>query len=264
MVEVMVEEGNQQTVEDAQQVIDAAQMHYRELNRLVRTRVAAGEKRLTITNVRGQRYIADGLQGKDLRIEIHGVPGGDLAAFMDGPTVVVHGNAQDAVGNTMNEGRVIIHGHAGDALGYGMRGGDLFVRGKAGYRVGIHMKAFKNQVPAVIIGGCVGDFFGEYMAGGILIALGLSRAPGEPLVGDYLATGIHGGEIYLRAAADELPHMKYLTVQEVSGDALKAIVPRIRAFAEAFQLDADEILAGPFTRLTPISHRPFAAKYAPA
>ena len=259
-----MEESNQQSAEDAQRVIDAAQLHYRDLNRLVRTCVADGEKRLTLTNVRGQRFIADGLQGKDVRITIHGVPGGDLAAFMDGPTVEVFGNAQDAVGNTMNDGRVIIHGHAGDALGYGMRGGDLFVRGKAGYRVGIHMKAFKNQVPAVIIGECVGDFFGEYMAGGILIALGLDRQPGQPLVGDYLATGIHGGEIYLRATPDELPKMKYLAVTPVSGDALKAITPRIKAYAEVFNLNADEILAGPFTRLTPISHRPFAAKYAPA
>ena len=263
MVEVMVREDNQHAAEDAQ-VIDAAQLHYRELNRLVRTRVAEGVKRLTLTNVRGQRYIADGLRGKELTITIYGVPGGDLAAFMDGPTVIVHGNAQDAVCNTMNDGRVIIHGHAGDALGYGMRGGDLFVRGKAGYRVGIHMKAFKSHVPSVIIGGCVGDFFGEYMAGGMLIALGLERDPGERLVGDYLATGIHGGEIYLRATPDEVPGAKYLAIRAVSGDELTPIVPRIKAFAEAFSLNADEILAAPFIRLTPISHRPFAAKYAPA
>ncbi len=259
-----MEERNQQAVIDAPYVIDAARLHYRDLNHQVRAQVAAGVTHLTLLNVRGQRYIADGLQGKAVHITIHGVPGGDLAAFMDGPTVEVFGNAQDAVGNTMNDGRIIIHGHAGDALGYGMRGGDLFVRGKAGYRVGIHMKAFKSQVPALIIGESVGDFFGEYMAGGLLIALGLERKAGQPLVGDYLATGIHGGEIYLRAPAEELPKMEYLAVQTVDGDALKPILPRIHAFATAFRLNAEEILAAPFTRLTPISHRPFAAKYAPA
>lgn len=244
--------------------LDATALHYRELNARVRELVAAGETRLTLRNVRGQRFIGDGLKGKDVRISIYGVPGGDLAAFMDGPTVEVFGNGQDAVSNTMNEGRVIIHGHAGDALGYGMRGGDLFVRGNAGYRVGIHMKAFKTQIPALIVGGCVGDFFGEYMAGGLLVVLGLDRAPGQRLVGDYLASGIHGGEIFLRTAPDALPKAKYLSIDAVSGDALKNLTPRLRAFAEAFNLDADELLAGPFTRLTPVSHRPFAAKYAPA
>lgn len=245
-------------------VIDAAGMHYRELNRLVRTEAAAGIKHLVLQNVRGQRYIADGLQGKDLLVEIHGVPGGDLAAFMDGPTVQVFGNGQDAIGNTMNDGKVIIHGHAGDALGYGMRGGALLVRGHAGYRVGIHMKAYKNQVPTVVIGDCVGDFFGEYMAGGMLIVLGLDRKPGRALVGGYLASGVHGGEIYLRATPDELPALPYLAVQAVSGDELKAIRPAVTQFSQAFALEADELLAGTFTRLTPISHRPFAAKYAPA
>ncbi len=244
--------------------IDAAALHYRELNRMVRTHVAAGVKHLVLRNVRGQRYIGDGLKGKDVRIDIHGVPGGDLAAFMDGPTINVYGNGQDASGNTMNDGRVIIHGNAGDALGYGMRGGDLFVRGNAGYRVGIHMKAFKSQVPTIIIGGCVGDFFGEYMAGGMLVALGLGRSAGQPLVGDYLASGIHGGEIYLRATAEGLPQLKYLAVQEIAGSELGAITTRLQAFAQEFGLNAEEILDAPFTRLAPISHRPFAAKYAPA
>jgi glutamate synthase domain-containing protein 3 len=245
------------------QTIDAAGMHYRELNRWVRTAVAAGARHLILENVRGQRFIADGLQGKDLLLDIHGVPGGGLAAFMDGPTVVVFGNGQDTIGNTMNEGKVIIHGNAGDALGYGMRGGSLLVRGNAGYRVGIHMKAYKSQVPQVIIGGCVGDFFGEYLAGGLLVVLGLDRPSGQPLVGGYLASGIHGGEIYLRAALDEMPHMPYLAIQSVENDGLKPIAAIVKQFAETFGGNAEEILAGPFTRLTPISHRPFAAKYAP-
>ncbi|OPZ85907.1 MAG: Glutamate synthase (NADPH) large chain precursor [bacterium ADurb.Bin429] len=245
-------------------VIDAAGLHYRDLNRRVRELVAAGETALTLRNVRGQRYIGDGLKGKDVRITIHGVPGGDLAAFMDGPTLEVFGNGQDAACNTMNDGVVIIHGNAGDALGYGMRGGSLFVRGDAGYRVGIHMKAYKTQIPAVVIGGCVGDFFGEYMAGGTLVVLGLDHKPGKRLVGDYLASGIHGGEIFLRATPDMLPKAPYLSVEPVGADGLKALTPRLRAFAEAFSLDAEELLTGPFTRLTPISHRPFAAKYAPA
>ncbi len=76
--------------------IDAREMHYRELNQRVREAVAAGEKAFDLANVNGQRYIADGVQG-EVEFDIHGVPGNDLGAFMDGPTIRVHGNAQDAV-----------------------------------------------------------------------------------------------------------------------------------------------------------------------
>ena len=80
-------------------------------------------KTVKLVNVNGQRYIGNGITGNDLRIEIDGVPGGDMAMFMNGPTIVTFGNAQDGVANTMNAGTVIIHGDAGDVLGYGMRGG---------------------------------------------------------------------------------------------------------------------------------------------
>jgi len=38
------------------------------------------------------------------------------------PTIIVHGNAEDAVGNTMNSGKMVVHGMAGDVIGYSMRG----------------------------------------------------------------------------------------------------------------------------------------------
>ncbi len=36
-------------------------------------------------------------------------------------------------------------------------------------RVGIHMKAYKDMFPVVIIEGKVRDFLGEYMTGGLLV-----------------------------------------------------------------------------------------------
>lgn len=58
------------------------------------------------------------------------------------------GNAQEAVGDTMNEGDIIIHGNVGDACGYGMRGGRIFIEGDCGYRGGIHMKAYQEHFPS--------------------------------------------------------------------------------------------------------------------
>src|SRR3990170_5361539 len=178
--------------------IDAKGVYYRDLNEKVRQAISRGEKEILLKNVNGQYYIGDGLRGGDVRITIEGVPGNDLAAFMDGPTLIVKGNAQDNIANTMNGGKVVIHGHAGDVLGYGMRGGKLHILGDVGYRIGIHMKGYQDQTPVIISGGSAQDFYGEYMAGGILILLGLERRNSQPIIGDYVGTGMHGGVIYIR------------------------------------------------------------------
>jgi glutamate synthase domain-containing protein 3 len=74
----------------------------------------------------------------------------------------------------MDEGKIVIHGHAGDIAGYSMRGGSIFIRDDVGYRVGIHMKEYQDKVPAIVVGGTAQDFLGEYMAGGVLVVLGLT------------------------------------------------------------------------------------------
>jgi len=102
--------------------IDAQGLHHRFLNERIRTGLNEGSRRIVVKNVCGQRYIGDAL-GENAEIILEGVPGNDLAAFMDGPRITVRGNAQDGVGNTMNRGEVIIYGDAGDIVGYAMRGG---------------------------------------------------------------------------------------------------------------------------------------------
>src|SRR5665647_563960 len=126
-------------------IIDAAGMHYRELNEKVKLAVSGCNTgkcpHIIINNVLGQRYIGDGIKGEAL-ITINGTPGNDMAAFMDGPQIEVFGNGQDGIGNTMNSGRIIIHGDCGDILGYSMRGGEIYVKGSVGWRSGIHIKSY--------------------------------------------------------------------------------------------------------------------------
>jgi glutamate synthase domain-containing protein 3 len=240
--------------------IDAQGMHYRELNALLREAVARGDSAVEIVNVNGQRYIADGLRAS-IAIDIHGVPGNDLCAFTDGPRVVVHGNAQDGVANTMNSGCVVVHGDAGDVLGYGMRGGQLLVKGNVGYRVGIHMKAYGDQVPAIVVGGAAGDFLGEYMAGGTLVVLGLNG--GSAPVGAWCGTGMHGGEIFVRGSLDEhLVAHRHVAVRPANGGDLDRLRPLIETFCSEFGVDSKRVLEGNFWRLAPRSSRPYGSKYA--
>jgi glutamate synthase domain-containing protein 3 len=252
------------SVEGDVATIGAAGVYYRNLNEAIRGAFAAGAKTVVVNNVNGQRYIGTGISGKDLRIEVHGVPGNDMAAFMDGPTIEVFGNAQDGVGNTMNEGRVIVHGDAGDVLGYGMRGGRVYIRGDVGYRVGIHMKAYENLVPIMVCGGKARDFFGEYMAGGMLVLLGMNtQFAQQPLVGSFVGTGMHGGVIYLRGAVELWQIGKECGIFNASEEDMSGLKPILADFCEAQGMSLDEVLAGSFTKLVPVSHRPYGKLYAP-
>ncbi|MCX8006951.1 MAG: hypothetical protein N3B11_02405 [Coriobacteriia bacterium] len=244
-------------------VFDANGVYYRQLNDAIRDAVASGVRHVIVENANGQRYIGAGLRVPDLRIEVRGTAGNDLAAFMDGPAVEVFGNAQDGVGNTMASGKVVVHGDAGDVLGYGMRGGRVFVRGDVGYRVGIHMKAYENLVPIVVCGGKARDFFGEYMAGGMLVLLGMNtQFPNDPVAGSFLGTGMHGGVIYVRGEVEPWQCGKEVGIAPADDEDYKALRPVLEDYCGSLGVDLDEVLAVPFTRIAPMSHRPYGKMYA--
>ncbi|MDI6843849.1 MAG: hypothetical protein QMC94_05575 [Anaerosomatales bacterium] len=244
-------------------VLDANGVYYQQLNEAIRSAVSAGARNIRIENANGQRYIGAGLRARDLRIEVHGTAGNDLASFMDGPTVEVFGNAQDGVGNTMASGKVVVHGDAGDVLGYGMRGGRVYVRGDVGYRVGIHMKAYESLVPVVVCGGKARDFFGEYMAGGMLVLLGMNtQFPDDPVAGGFLGTGMHGGVIYVRGVVEPWQCGKEVGVSEADEADMAALTPVLDEYCASLGLDLADVLSEPFTRIAPVSHRPYGKLYA--
>jgi glutamate synthase domain-containing protein 3 len=241
--------------------IDCKGMYYRKLNSMIRDAVKEGETEFILDNVNGQRYIGNGINEK-VSITINGVPGNDLAMFMNGPDLVINANAQDGVANTMNAGEIIIHGSAGDVLGYGMRGGKMYIKGNVGYRTGIHMKQYKKQIPIIIAGGTAGDFFGEYMAGGILVLLGLDRDENTPIAGDYLGTGMHGGVIYIRGEVEEYTLGKEVSVLDLDAKDEKLLKKHLSEYCKHFELDLDELLSKPFIKLLPVSSRPYGNMYA--
>ena len=240
--------------------IDAQGMYYRQLNQLIQQAAANGATELVLNNINGQRYIGSNIDQK-LRIVINGVPGNDLAAFMNGSEIIVNANGQDAIGNTMNDGLIVIHGHVGDALGYGMRNGKIYIKGDVGYRVGIHMKEYQERVPVLVVGGTTGRFLGEYMAGGMLIVLGLNRSKGTPLTGDYLGTGMHGGVIYLRGKPEPDILGKEVAVFDVDDQDQQKMRPFLEEYCNYFDYNIAEVLSESFYKLLPVSARPYGQLY---
>jgi glutamate synthase domain-containing protein 3 len=231
--------------------ISAMTLDFKELNK----RVKSAENDVCIDDCYGQRFIGSG--AKEKTITINGTPGNALGAYLDGAVIEVNGNAQDAVGDTMNEGKIIVHGNAGDALGYAMRGGSIYIKGDAGYRTGIHMKEYKDKKPVIVIGGKVGSFLGEYLAGGLIVVLGIGseKAP----VGNFTGTGMHGGRIFIRTDKElaNLPEQ----VSEAIADDLTEIEPYIAEFAKHFGADADALMQDRFYVLKPNAKNPYKQLY---
>jgi len=250
--------------------INAKELTHKQLNEKIRGAVRNGVKSVTLENINGQRYIASGIES-GIKIKILGTAGNDLASFMSGCEIDVHGNAQDCAANTMDDGKVIIRGSVGDILGYGMRGGKIFIQGNVGYRTGIHMKSYKSMIPVIVIGGTAGDFFAEYMAGGILILLGLtsdisamypkSRSIGK-IAGNFIGTGMHGGTVYIRGDIEK--YQLGLEVEPVKLDKDDKIIIKkyVSEFSENFDYDQKKIYKKKFIKLKAINSRPYGTIYA--
>ncbi len=251
------------TMKETNQVIkmDATGVYYRELNAELRNVVSNGVQMVELYGVHGQRYIGTDLD-KPVEIEIFGTPGNDLGAFMNGPRIIVRGNAQDGCGNTMNSGEIIIHGHAGDIIGLSARGGKIFVRDDVGYRAGIHMKEYQDKKPVLVIGGTAQDFIGEYMAGGVLILLGLNLGEGEHHQAKFIGTGMHGGVIYLRGNFEDYQLGKEVGVAELNEKDHPILEQFVGEFAAHFGYKAEVILSRKFMKLYPRWLRPYGRLYA--
>ncbi|UCE97886.1 MAG: hypothetical protein JSV74_00695 [Dehalococcoidia bacterium] len=241
--------------------INAEGVKYRQLNIKLRELTANGTGKIELHNICGQRYIGTDLEGA-VEIEIFGTPGNDLGAFMDKPRITVHGNAQDGCGNTMNSGEIIIHGHAGDITGLAARGGRIFVRDDVGYRAGIHMKGYNDKKPTIVIGGTAQDFVGEYMAGGIMVLLGLTLSKGERHKACFIGTGMHGGVIYIRGDVDDYQLGKEVDRAELNNEDNELLESLVGEYVEYFNMNPKEIMSTRFTKLFPRWLRPYGRLYA--
>ena len=150
----------------------------------------------------------------------------------------------------MNAGEIVVHGNVGDACGYAMRGGKIYIKGDCGYRGGIHMKAYQQHFPVMVVGGKAGSFLGEYLAGGLILVLGIGQNGAYP-VNNFCGTGMHGGKIVLRCdkAPTDLP--RQVLVSEVSADDMTEFAPYIKEYAQLFGADAENLLSQKYFVLTP-------------
>jgi glutamate synthase domain-containing protein 3 len=235
--------------------------HYRDVNALVEAWWREGCRHIVLEGVCGHRYLGRVLEGEG-RIDIRGVPGDDLGMFLDGPSLWVFGNAQDGVGNTMNRGKIVVQGDARDILGLSMRGGKIWVRGNVGYRVGIHMKSYEDEYPVIVIGGATGDFLGEYMAGGLIAVLGLWTPEGRSPVGHFVASGMHGGKIFVRGAVAPSQVGAGIGLDVPTEEEFSELERYLEEFAADLAVSLPSLDRQDFVKIFPQTTRPYGRLYA--
>ena len=140
----------------------------------------AGNKRVHI-RISGQAGQRSGSMGfPNTRIEIMGPVSDDLGWLNAGAEIIVHGHAGNGTANAMAQGKLYIAGNIG-ARGMTMT--------KSNPRF---------APPEMWVLGSVGDYFGEFMAGGIAVICGIEPQTPDNILGYRPLVGMVGGQIFCR------------------------------------------------------------------
>ncbi|WP_028574272.1 FAD-dependent oxidoreductase [Desulfonatronovibrio hydrogenovorans] len=138
------------------------------------------------------KFIVTGSSGQ--RVGAMGTPGTSIEVF---------GPVSDDVGWLNAGAEIVVHGYASNGVGNAMAQGKIFVAGNIGSR-GMTMTKYNPRFdpPELWVLGSAGDYFAEFMAGGIAVICG--HEPQEPsnVLGYRPCVGMVGGKIFFRGPID--------------------------------------------------------------
>ncbi|MDZ7758802.1 MAG: FAD-dependent oxidoreductase [Desulfovermiculus sp.] len=180
----------------------------RVLEEKIQEAVAAGHRHLQVEAL-GHHGIGGRLwsAGQDqVSINIIGPPGQRVGSMGCANTCIeIMGNASDDVGWLNAGAEIVIHGHVGNGTANAMAQGRVWVGGNSGARAMTMTKHNPRfDPPELWVMGSVGDYFAEFMAGGIAVICGHQPQNPENVLGYRPCVGMVGGKIYFRG-----PHQGY-------------------------------------------------------
>ncbi|MGD2268962.1 MAG: FAD-dependent oxidoreductase [Desulfobacterales bacterium] len=135
-----------------------------------------------------------------VNITIDGQPGQRVGSFGFPNTVIeVNGPASDDVGWLNAGAQIVIHGNAGNGVANAMAQGRIYVAGNIGAR-GMTMTKHNPRFdpPELWVLGSVGDYFGEFMAGGISVICGHQAQNPDNVLGYRPFVGMVSGRVFFR------------------------------------------------------------------
>ncbi len=181
---------------------DGERVRSRILEEQVQKAIADGHRRLQIEAF-GQHGIGGRLwrAGADtVTIRITGHPGQRVGAMgFPNTAIEVDGPVSDDVGWLNAGAEIIVHGNAGNGAANAMAQGRVYVGGNIGAR-GMTMTKQNPRFspPELWVLGSVGDYFGEFMAGGTAVVCGHEAQTPANVLGYRPLVGMVGGKVFFR------------------------------------------------------------------
>jgi len=174
----------------------------------IQTAVSQGQRNLQI-----EAYGQHGIGGRlwragdeTVHIEIIGQPGQRVGSMgFANTSIEVLGPASDDVGWLNAGAEIVVHGNVGNGCANAMAQGKIYVAGNIGAR-GMTMTKHNPRFdpPELWVLGSAGDYFGEFMAGGIAVICGYEAQNSENILGYRPFVGMVGGKVFFRG-----PHGGY-------------------------------------------------------
>lgn len=181
------------------------------LEERVQRALVEGHRKLEIV-ARGQHGLGGRLWGSGddpVHIRIAGQPGQRVGSMGFPNTFIeIFGPASDDVGWLNAGATIVVHGNAGNGVGNAMAQGKIYIQGNIGAR-GMTMTKHNPRfdAPELWVLGSVGDYFGEFMAGGVAVVCGVDTQNPDNVLGYRPLVGMVGGKVFFHG-----PHEGYSQV----------------------------------------------------
>ncbi|UCF90429.1 MAG: FAD-dependent oxidoreductase [Desulfobacterales bacterium] len=188
--------------------IDGDRVPSRILEEQMQAAVTEGHRYLQI-NAYGQHGIGGRLwraANESVHVKIFGQTGQRVGSMGFANTrIEVLGPASDDVGWLNAGAEIVIHGNAGNGTANAMAQGKIYVAGNIGAR-GMTMTKHNPRFdpPELWVLGSAGDYFGEFMAGGVAVVCGVEAQNPDNVLGYRPFVGMVGGKVFFRG-----PHRGY-------------------------------------------------------
>jgi glutamate synthase domain-containing protein 3 len=183
-------------------IAEGRRLDSRVLEELIQEAVAAGHRYLEV-EARGHHGIGGRLWRagwEPVFVKVVGSPGQRLGSMgFPNTTIEMMGPASDDVGWLNAGAEIIVHGHATNGVANAMAQGKIFIGGSIGAR-GMTMTKHNPRyaAPELWVLGSVGDYFAEFMAGGVAVVCGHEPANLDNVLGYRPCVGMVGGKIFFR------------------------------------------------------------------
>jgi glutamate synthase domain-containing protein 3 len=235
-IEVTMSESDQYHIISG--VVDDRRIESRLLEEKIQEAVAQGHTHLLV-----QAYGQHGIGGrlwragdKQVHVRISG-PAGQRIGSMGFPNthIEIQGPTSDDVGWLNAGARIVVHGNCGNGAANAMAQGKIYVAGNIGAR-GMTMTKHNPRfdAPELWVLGSVGDYFGEFMAGGIAVICGHGAQNSNNVLGYRPLVGMVGGKVFFRGGHRGYSHNDAKMVP-IDDEAWSWLEENLKTYLKAIQ-----------------------------